>query len=88
MTTLRKGDVLLGAAGKSLGVADPRVPLGEAIGTAEASDGNLVFEAQRDGKPSKVVVALPALGAYADDWLAGCKKSAAIITANARYIAG
>ena len=70
-----------------LAVDDPRVPLGEAIGRAEADDGTLVFEAKREGAIGKVTVKLPALGAYRLSWPANCPKSRAIIANNAKYIA-
>ncbi len=87
-TKLQKGDVLVAAGGRSLEVDDPRVPIGEAIGAAEAGDGKLVFDARRGDKPGKVTLAMPALGAYSKTWPARCKKSAKIISANAKYIAG
>jgi hypothetical protein len=86
-TKLQAGDVLVSAGGRSLAVDDPRVPLGEAIGRAEADDGTLVFEAKREGAIGKVTVKLPALGAYRLSWPANCPKSRAIIANNAKYIA-
>jgi hypothetical protein len=86
---LQAGDILVRAAGRSLEVADPRVPLGEAIGAAEADDGSLELEVIRSGgEPVEVTLTLPALGAYNDDWSGGGKKPAAIIAANAKYIVG
>lgn len=76
---LRPGDVLRSVAGRTLDVADPRVPLGEAIGTAEAGDGRYVLELVRDGDEEEVVVRIPALGAYATTWPEDCEKSERIV---------
>ena len=84
---MQKGDQLVGAGGVSLDVADPRVLLGEAIGAAEGRDGKLVFDAKRGEGVGKVTLAVPVLGPYAPTWPAACKKSAAIISDNAEYIA-
>ena len=86
-TNLQAGDVLLAAGGKSLAVDDPRVPLGLAIGAAEAADGRLVFAASRGGKQGKVTVALPVLGGYGETWPENCAKSAAVIKATAARVA-
>jgi len=85
-TKLQKGDILLMAGGKPLAVDDPRVPLGEAIGAAEAGNGQLIFTASRDGKQGKVTVTLPKLGVYGKAWPENCPKSSAIIKSTAAYI--
>ena len=77
---LQTGDVLLTVRGRSLEVGDPRVPLGEAIGEAEAKGGLLVFDALRGDKKGEVKFQIPALGAYGE-------KSSVIIKANAKFVA-
>ncbi|MGI9244173.1 MAG: DUF6288 domain-containing protein, partial [Verrucomicrobiales bacterium] len=86
-TKLRKGDVLLSVGNNSLAVDDPRVPLGLAIGTAEAGGGDLVFGASRDGKEGEVRMTLRKLGGYGPTWPENCPKSAAIIKSTAAYVA-
>jgi len=85
---LEPGDVLIRACGLEIDRAlDPRVPLGTAIGLAEADDGRLALEIRRDGQVRQVTIRLPALGAYSATWPEECQKSAGIIEANAEYIA-
>lgn len=87
-TNLQDGDVLLAAGGISLALDDPRVPLGQVIGAAEASaDGNLALTISRDGKQGEVTVTLPKLGAYSKTWPENCKKSAAIVKSTAAHVA-
>jgi hypothetical protein len=85
-TSLRAGDVILTAGGRSLAVPDPRVPLGEAIGAAEAQGGALLLETRRGEAEGKVVVKLPALGAYGDSWPLDCSKSKVIIETTAAFV--
>lgn len=84
-TKLKVGDVLVSAAGRALAVDDPRVPLGEAIGWAEAEDGVLKLEVKGGGT---VEVKLPPLGAYRVTWPEDCPKSRAIIGSTAKYLVG
>jgi hypothetical protein len=81
-----KGDVLQAVNGQSLGAEDPRVPLGVAIGQAEATDGKFVFDVLRGGQATKVAIAIPVLGAYGKDWPGDCEKSKAIIRSAAEFI--
>ncbi|MCP3915962.1 MAG: hypothetical protein GY711_10440 [bacterium] len=84
---LQVGDVLTVASGLALDrVMDPRVPLGNAIGLAEADDGRLQLAVLRDGETHEVTVRLPALGGYAATWPEKCQKSDAIVAATARYV--
>jgi len=80
------GDTLLFCGGRSLAVSDPRVPLGEAIGEAEANEGKLVLKVGRSGRTLSVTVTLPVMGAYGSDWPAKCDKSSAIIQQTAQYV--
>ena len=86
MGKLRKGDVIDSAAGRELNVADPRVPLGRAVGQAEVT-GKLVLSIRRAGHKKQVTLDLPKLGAYSKSWPIDCPKSAAIIKATAEFIA-
>ncbi len=47
---LLPGDVLISAGGTNLEVDDPRVPLGKAIGAAEATPGKLLLGVRRGTK--------------------------------------
>ena len=86
-SALEAGDVITVACGLDVGrVLDARVPLGYAIGLAEANDGLLELEYLRGGEEHELTLQLPSLGAYADSWPADCEKSAAIIGANAILI--
>ncbi len=84
---LQAGDVLLSAGGRSLAVDDPRVPLGESIGAAEAKRGQWNLRVRRDGREHAVTIRLPMLGAYAENWPEGCAKSDALVARNARFVA-
>ena len=85
-TNLTAGDILVSAGGRSLAVADPRVPLGESVGEAESNDGKWGLTVSRGGSIHKVTVALPVLGGYGNDWPEDCRKSASIIRQTAEYI--
>jgi len=85
-TSLRPGDLILAAGGRSLAVPDPRMPLGEAIGAAEANGGALVLETRRGEVVREVTVELPGLGPYEPGWPAGCEKSAAIVESTAAVL--
>lgn len=76
---LEVGDVLLAVNGVKLEEPDPRVILGDAITAAEASDGRLVFEVQRQGKTSEVMVSIPVVGAYSATWPIDCPKTDKIV---------
>lgn len=84
---LQPGDVLVSADGKELDVADPRVPLGEAVGRAEAKDGALPLAIRRGEETVKTTLTLPVLGAYSATWPVNCAKSDAIVKANAEFLA-
>ena len=83
---LQRGDLIESAQGRTLAVDDPRVVLGTAIGMAEAEQGRLVLGVRRANKVHKVVVELPALGAYSRTWPANCTKSSKIIEQTARFL--
>jgi len=84
---LQMGDVLISAGGRDLNAEDPRISLGKAIGDAEATTGKLLLGIRRDSQQLEIVVPIPKLGSYSDQWPADCKKSDAIITATAQYVA-
>ena len=86
VAAVRPGDVILSAGGRSLSVRDPRVPLGEAIGAAEATDGRLLLGLRRGEVEVEAVVKLPPLGPYADTWPEGCRKSSAIVETTAAFV--
>lgn len=74
---LLAGDVLTTVNGNSLAVADPRIPMGEAITAAEATAGQMTFGVE--GK-ADVTITIPVLGSYVTAWPAGsCPKSAQIV---------
>ncbi len=81
------GDVLISVGGRNLSVKDPRVPMGEAIGDAEATDGKLSINVLRGTDEAKVELTIPVLGSYSDNWPADCKKSDTIINNTAKYVA-
>ena len=84
---LRKGDVIVAAGGRAVGGEDPRVPLGEAVGAAEAGDGRLLLRVKRDGREMDVTVALAVLGPYGKAWPLECGKSRKIIGQTAEFLA-
>ena len=86
-TDLAAGDLLISCGGRSLAVADARIPLGESVGEAESRDGKLVLTVNRSGRVHKVIVALPVLGRYGKNWPDNCQKSAAIVRQTADYVA-
>ncbi|MDT8389841.1 MAG: DUF6288 domain-containing protein [Lentisphaeria bacterium] len=79
------GDIILGVNGAALKGLNPFVEVGKAITEAEAGDGQLVFDIQRDGGQRKITVSIPALGAYSDTWPVDCPKSKKIIEQAAAY---
>ncbi|MCF7958264.1 MAG: DUF6288 domain-containing protein [Phycisphaerae bacterium] len=78
-----KGDVITGVNGKSFSGNDPLVMLGEAIGSAEATDGIMAFTL-KSGK--KVNITIPILGDYRGTWPVNCKKSEQIIEGARRQV--
>ncbi len=74
-----KGDVIVAANGKLTAVADPRVPLGEALGDAEAKGGKFTLTVERGGETKQVVIEIPAIGPYSPTWPLNCAKSGAIV---------
>ena len=84
---LKKEDVILAAGGRPVtGEEDPRVPLGEAVGAAEAADGRLALRVRRGGREESVTIAIPALGAYSRTWPLNCRKSKTIIRRTAELV--
>ena len=84
---LLPGDVLISVGGTNLEVDDPRVPLGNAIGAAEATTGKLLLEVRRGTKKLEIEVPVQVLGFYSDKWPANCKKSDLIVKQTAQYVA-
>ena len=80
-----KGDVIVAAGGRAIKGDDPRVPLGEALGAAEAG-GRLVLKVKRDGAEREVTVTVPVLGAYSRTWPLDCAKSKTIIRQTAEFV--
>ncbi|NCF81779.1 MAG: hypothetical protein GWP74_09205, partial [Proteobacteria bacterium] len=81
------GDVIVSANGVSLqGVKDPRVPLGQQLGAAEANDGDLVLGILRSGNPTNVTVTVPVLGPYEATWPLDCAKSSNVVDTVAQYV--
>ena len=79
----KKGDIITGVNGKSFSDNDPLVMLGEAVGSAEATNGKMAFTL-KNGK--KVEITIPVLGAYSDTWPVNCKKSKKIIEQARRQV--
>ena len=75
----RPGEMIVAVNGRSLEGKNPDVVLGNAITTAEASDGRLLFEVEAKAGRRKVDVRIPVLGTYAKNWPVDCPKSAKII---------
>jgi len=82
---LSKGDVIIAAGGKMIEGQDVRVPLGEALTAAEATDGKLVLKVKRGDRVMVVTVTVPVLGAYSKTWPLNCAKSQAIIRQAAEH---
>jgi len=80
------GDVILTANGRSLAVPDPRVPLGEALGAAEASGGKFALTIKRGDAEKRVVIDIPVLGPYSATWPLKCNKSKTIIKQTAEKL--
>ena len=78
---LKKGQIIESINGQVLKDRDPRVLLGEWITAAEAKDGVLNMMVKDDPKAAakKVIVKIPALGAYSKTWPLDCPKSDKII---------
>ncbi|GAA5494998.1 hypothetical protein Rhal01_01167 [Rubritalea halochordaticola] len=79
------GDVLTAVNSNTLlALTDPRVPLGQAITAAEASDGQLTFGVRNK---TDITLTIPVIGTYAGNWPAGnCPKSAHIVNELVAYI--
>ncbi len=83
---LVKGDVILAAGRRAMKGQDVRVPLGEALGAAEASDGKLNLTIRRGDAKKRVTITIPALGAYSRTWPLKCGKSKKIIEQTAAFL--
>lgn len=83
---LEKGDELLKVDGTSLGIQDPRHPLGFAIDTAEGRDGRMKFSIRRNGAEKTVEIRLDPIGCYSSTFPADCKKSRKIVEETAAFI--
>lgn len=86
---MKPGEIIAGVNGVELKGIDPLVALGEALTTAETTDGRMVFDikAGEDAEARKVTVMIPVLGKYSDTWPLNCAKSKKIIKAAAEYYA-
>ena len=62
---LRLGDVMVGVDGQSFAEGS-FAPLAKALQRAEAVDGKLVLQIERDGKPQDLAIKLKKLGAHAE----------------------
>lgn len=83
---LEVGDVLLSVNGESLGIQDPRHPLGFAINAAEGRDGKMSFQIKRGGEKRSVVIQLEPIGSYGPTFPANCSKSKRIVDETAEFI--
>lgn len=81
-----KGDVIVNACGRDIKGPDPRVPLGLALGDAEAAGGKFRLTILRGGVSKQVVIDIPALGPYSKTWPLQCGKSAAIVQQTVRKL--
>jgi hypothetical protein len=84
---LKPGDLILEVNDRATKVDDPRQPLGQAITEAEAVDGRLRFMIERGGKSQDVMVKIPVIGAYSENWPLNCTKSKRIIAKAASQLA-
>jgi len=82
---LEVGDVILGVHGQPF-TEDARRSVGRAIGKAERT-GKLPLLIWRDGRQTKVTLALKVLGAYSDAWPYDCEKSRRILAQGCEWIA-
>lgn len=86
---MKVGEIIAGVNGVELKGINPLVALGEALTSAEATDGRMVFDikADQDAPSRKVTVMIPVLGSYSETWPLKCQKSDKIIKAAAEYYA-
>jgi hypothetical protein len=86
---LAKGDVLLGVGGRSFSF-DPRTEFGRALTFAEsqAGGGKLALTRWRAGATEEVTLRIPVLGDYSATAPYNCEKSARILEAGCRVLAG
>jgi hypothetical protein len=82
---LKKGDVIKGVNGVNHKGKNLFIVLGNAITEAEAKDGKLLFEIERNGEKKQVLVTIPILGSYSPTWPVNCEKSRKIIENAAEY---
>ncbi len=84
---LKKGDVILGLAGKPFD-SDARLAFAKALTAAEAADGKLALLCLRDGSQQQLVVPLEVLGAYSATAPFDCAKSERILKKGCAALAG
>ncbi len=84
---LEFGDLVIGANGVRFGAeAGYRIPLGLAIGEAEATGEPLALQVVRGDEELLVEIPLPQMGPFAVGWPYDCKKSARIVEAASRVV--
>lgn len=80
-------DVIRAINGISITGDRPRVLLGDVITAAEANDGILSLDIERDDIPQTLQITIPIIGEYSATWPLNCAKSDAIVTATADHYA-
>lgn len=83
------GQILTGVNGIPFNDNNLYVVLGNALTSAEATDGKLVFDVKENEQADvkKVTVQIPILGRYSNTWPINCEKSNRIIKQAAEYYA-
>lgn len=81
----KKGDIITGVNGTPHKGKNLFIVLGNAITKAEATDGKLLFDIEREGEKKQVMVKIPILGTYSNTWPVNCEKSKKIIEHAAEY---
>ena len=86
---MKVGQVIIGVNGKSFEGNNIYVVLGNALTSAEASDGKMVFDIKDSEKASttQIGIHIPVLGSYSKTWPLDCNKSQQIIKQAAHFYA-
>ncbi len=84
-----KGEIITGINGLALRGKNPFVALGNALTSAEATDGRMTFDVtSSDGESKrKETIRIPVLGPYSKTWPLDCQKSKTIIKQAAEFFA-